>query len=131
MTKRLLPVLFLFVALLASAKANPDLAEHYLSKIPQYLGKQITVQVSYISPYAAGPMKPDVAWFNANTASKNRLGGALPVRVNQKDADAFSKKYGTAAKYGAGNNTLLTQPLTGVFSQTKLGKSFIDCTTKK
>lgn len=111
--------------------ANPELAEHYLSKAPQYLGKTVQVQVAYLTPYAAGPDKNGVHWFNAITASGNKSGGLIAIRIPSQDTQSFLQKYGEKLQYtNTATGSMATLPLSGIFSKTKLGKYFIDCTGK-
>ncbi|MEO6053959.1 MAG: hypothetical protein ABIP97_08115, partial [Chthoniobacterales bacterium] len=128
MSKCLPLSLFLFLALLTPVNANPDLADHYLARSGQYMGKTIKVGVAYVSAYTAGPSQKNYTWFNTFTATSTRIGGSITVRVNAKDAAAFAKKYGPSLQNANGSNAILTKPLSGIFSQTALKKCYIDCT---
>ncbi|CAN5795637.1 hypothetical protein BH09VER1_BH09VER1_19470 [soil metagenome] len=97
----------------AQASDSKRTAEYLLTTPVANEGKEVTLDVSFVTPVHWKSPLPDVAFFHAMTIDRNdrKPGGEIMVAIPSAKAEAFARKYGTDFK---GRNDM--NSLKGVFT---------------
>lgn len=97
----------------AQASDSKRTAEYLLTTPAANEGKEVTLDVSFVTPVHWKSPLPDVAFFHAMTIDRNdrKPGGTIMVAIPSANAEAFARKYGTDFK---GRNEM--NSLKGIFT---------------
>ena len=108
-TRHLLPLFLLAsVASLLQASDSKRTAEYILTTPADFEGKEVTVDVSFVTPVHWKSPVAEMAFFHAMTLDRRdyRPGGEILVAIPSEEAAGFAKKYGTDFKNRTFSNSL-------------------------